>query len=172
MLSLSLRSCRVGCAHHLSFFWWAQPTLLLLLAATAANGENWPQWRGPRLDGISTEKGVPTRWSKTENIVWRLPLPGPAGATPVVWEDRIYLTSTAGPNKEDLVVLCVGTNGKLLWQRPIASGSKNVRNDEGNYASPSPCTDGQHVWAFFGTGDLACFTKDGREVWKLNVQDR
>jgi outer membrane protein assembly factor BamB len=54
----------------------------------------------------------------------------------------------------------------------VTSGSKDVRNDEGNYASPSPCTDGQHVWAFFGTGDLACFTKDGKEVWKLNVQNR
>lgn len=172
MLSLSPGPRRVGSAHHRSISWWAQPTLLLLLAATAANGENWPQWRGQRLDGVSTEKSVPTRWNKKDNVAWRLPLPGPAGATPVVWEDRIYLTSTAGPNKEDLALLCVGTDGKLLWQRPIASGSKNVRNDEGNYASPSPCTDGKHVWAFFGTGDLVCFTKDGREVWKLNVQDR
>jgi outer membrane protein assembly factor BamB len=71
-----------------------------------------------------------------------------------------------------LALLCVGTDGKLLWQRQVASGSKDVRNDEGNYASPSPCTDGQHVWAFFGTGDLVCFTKDGKEVWKLNVQAR
>jgi len=104
--------------------------------------------------------------------VWRLALPGPAGATPVVWEDRIYLTSVAGAEKQDLALLCVGTDGKLLWQQKLASGSKDVRNDEGNYASPSPCTDGEHVWAFFGTGDLACFTKDGKEVWKLNVQDR
>ena len=64
-----------------------------------ARAENWPQWRGERLDGISREKEVPTKWSKTENVLWRLPLPGPAGSTPVVWDDRIYLTSVAGESK-------------------------------------------------------------------------
>ena len=137
-----------------------------------ARGENWPQWRGPRLDGVSKETSAPTKWSKTENVAWRLPLPGPAGATPVVWDDRIYLTSVAGAEKQDLALLCVGTDGKALWQRQVTTGSKDLRTDEGNFASPSPCTDGDHVWAFFGTGDLACFTRDGKEVWKLNVQDR
>jgi len=137
-----------------------------------ARGENWPQWRGARLDGVSRENTAPTKWSKTENVAWRLPLPGPAGATPVVWDDRIYLTSVAGAEKQDLALLCVGTDGKALWQRQVTTGSKDLRTDEGNFASPSPCTDGDHVWAFFGTGDLACFTRDGKEVWKLNVQDR
>lgn len=145
---------------------------LLLVVGARGQAENWPQWRGERLDGISKERNVPTKWSQAENIAWRLPLPGPAGATPVVWGERIYLTSTTGANKEDLSLLCVSTAGKLLWQQTVASGSKDVRNDEGNYASPSPSTDGEHVWAFFGTGDLACFTKDGQPVWKFNVQDR
>jgi hypothetical protein len=69
--------------------------------ANLAHGENWPQWRGPRLDGVSQEKAAPTKWSQTENVAWRLPLPGPAGATPVVWDDRIYLTSVAGSEKQD-----------------------------------------------------------------------
>lgn len=146
-------------------------TSTLFFAAVAA-GENWPQWRGPRADGTSQEAKTPTSWSKTENIAWRLPLPGPAGSTPVVWDDRIYLTSAAGESKEDLALLCIGTDGKVLWQQIVATGSKNVRNDEGNFASPSPATDGQHVWCLFGTGDLACYTKDGQPVWKLNVQDR
>jgi outer membrane protein assembly factor BamB len=147
-------------------------SLSVVSLSISARGENWPQWRGERLDGVSRETSVPTKWSKSENVAWRLALPGPAGATPVVWEERIYLTSVAGAEKQDLVLLCVATDGKLLWQRQIGSGSKDVRNDEGNYASPSPCTDGEHVWAFFGTGDLACYTKDGKEVWKQNVQDR
>jgi outer membrane protein assembly factor BamB len=145
---------------------------LILTFSLAAHAENWPQWRGSRLDGISQEKNVPTKWSKTENVLWRLPLPGPAGATPAVFDDRIFLTSVAGESKADLSLLCVSTSGKLLWEQVVASGSKDVRADEGNYASPSPCTDGQHVWALFGTGNLACFTKDGLSVWKLNVEDR
>ncbi len=144
----------------------------LLALSSLVHAENWPQWRGAKLDGISGETNVPTHWSKTENIAWRLPLPGPAGSTPAVWDDRIYMTSVAGAAKEDLSVLCVSTDGKLLWQEKVASGSKDVRSDEGNYASPSPSTDGQHVWAFFGTGDLACFTKEGKRVWKFNVEER
>lgn len=146
--------------------------LVLTLVAAGVRAENWPQWRGPRLDGMSEEKNVPTKWGRTDGVAWRLPLPGPAGATPVVWDDRIYLTSVAGDDKQDLALLCVSTEGKLLWQRTVTSGSKDVRSDEGNYASPSPSTDGRHVWAFFGTGDLACYTKDGQPVWKLNVEDR
>ena len=145
---------------------------LILASSLIAHAENWPQWRGPRLDGISREKNIPTKWSKTENVLWRLPLPGPAGATPVVFDDRIYLTSVAGEGKTDLSLLCVSTSGQLLWERIVGSGSKDVRADEGNYASPSPCTDGQRVWAMFGTGDLACFTRDGEAVWKFNVEHR
>jgi outer membrane protein assembly factor BamB len=146
------------------------PCLLATLCLSASSrAENWPQWRGAKLDGISTETGVPTKWSKTENVAWRLPLPGPAGSTPVVWDDRIYLTSVAG---DDLVVLCVGTDGKQIWKQTLATGNQNVRSDEGNSASPSPVTDGKHVWAMMTTGDLACYTKDGQEVWKTNLQDR
>jgi outer membrane protein assembly factor BamB len=147
-------------------------TVLVSLFAVGGNpsrAENWPQWRGTKLDGISTEKSVPTRWSKTENVLWRLPLPGQAGATPVVWGERIFLTSVDG---ENLLLMCVGTDGKEQWRKVVCTGNKAVRNDEGNYASPSPCTDGKHVWTFMGTGDLACYTVDGQEVWKLNVEDR
>jgi outer membrane protein assembly factor BamB len=134
-----------------------------------AQAENWPQWRGARHDGISGETGLPLAWSKTENVVWRLALPGPAGATPVVWDEHIFLTSAEG---ERLALLAVSTDGKLLWKREMASENKTVRGDEGNSASPSPSTDGRHVWAMMGTGDIGCYTFDGREVWKFNLQDR
>lgn len=148
-------------------------TLCLLAAAFAAadhaRGENWPQWRGARHDAISREKGLPVSWSKTENVVWRLALPGPGGSTPVVWDDHIFLTSAEG---DRLVLLAVSTDGKLLWKREMADHNKMVRGDEGNSASPSPSTDGKHVWAMMGTGDIGCYTFDGREVWKFNLQDR
>jgi outer membrane protein assembly factor BamB len=134
-----------------------------------AVAENWPQWRGPTDNGVSTEKALPTKWSKTENVVWRLPLPGPAGATPVVWENRIFLTSA---DEGDLVLICCSTDGKELWKRKVGAGNETIRGDEGNWASPSPSTDGKHVWTYMGSGDLACFDFDGTEVWHFNVQDR
>jgi outer membrane protein assembly factor BamB len=137
--------------------------------ATTAGAENWPEWRGPQNNGVSGETGLPVKWSPTENVAWKLPLPGPAGATPVVWGERIFLTSAKG---EDLVLLCASTSGKPLWERKVSTGDKNVRGDEGNSASPSPCTDGKHVWAFMGTGDLACFDVAGKLVWRFNVGDR
>lgn len=133
----------------------------------AAQAENWPQWRNDKLNGISAEKGLPTKWSKEENVVWRLPLPGPAGATPVVWGDKIFLTTVDGKN---LDLMCVNTDGKKLWQKTVSTGNQEARGDEGNSASPSPVTDGRHVWAFFGNGALACFDFDGNEVWKKDMQ--
>jgi outer membrane protein assembly factor BamB len=146
----------------------------LLAAAAAATtgvarGENWPQWRGARHDGISRETDLPVAWSKTKNVVWRLELPGAAGATPVVWGDHIFLTSA---EDDRLVLMCVSTEGKLLWKQVMADHNKTVRGDEGNSASPSPSTDGKHVWAMMGTGDIGCYTLDGKEVWKFNLQDR
>lgn len=136
----------------------------------AASGENWPQWRGPRGDGIAHEKGLPAIWSKAKNVAWRTPLPGRAGATPCVWDDRVYLTSNEG---DDLVLLCVAAgDGKMLWKRTVAGGNRDARSGEGNSASPSPSTDGKHVWVFFSTGVLACYSREGDEVWKFDVADR
>ena len=141
----------------------------LWLMVNEAQAENWPQWRGPKNDGISSEKGVPFKWSKTENIAWRLPLPGSAGATPVVWGEHIFLTSGEG---ENLILMCVSTAGKELWRKTLGGGNRKARGDEGNLASPSPSTDGKYVWAFFGSGDLACLDFTGKEIWKANLQER
>ena len=135
-----------------------------------ATAENWPQWRGPRGDGISLEPSVPHEWSKSKNVAWRTPLPGRAGATPCIWDDRVYLTSNEG---DDLVLLCIdAADGRICWKRTVAGGNQDARSGEGNSASPSPSTDGEHVWVFFSTGVLACFTVDGEEVWQFDVGDR
>ena len=142
---------------------------LLLISTATLHADNWTSWRGPTSNGISTESNLPVTWSKDANVAWRSPLPGPAGATPVVWEDQIFLTSIEG---EKLLLMCFGTDGKQQWSHEIGSGNKDVRGDEGNSASPSPVTDGKHVWAMMGTGDVACFQMDGTAVWNLNLQDR
>ncbi|MFN0021896.1 MAG: PQQ-binding-like beta-propeller repeat protein [Pirellulaceae bacterium] len=148
---------------------FAAGSLLTLSLASLANAENWSQWRGAKLDGVSQEKDLPVKWSKTEGIAWRLELPGVAGATPVVWGDKIFLTSTEG---DKLLLICVGTHGKEIWRQQVSAGNREVRGDEGNSASPSPCTDGKHVWTMMADGALACYTIDGKEVWKLDLQQR
>jgi outer membrane protein assembly factor BamB len=144
--------------------------IVLACVASVAHAEHWPQWRGPRNDGISGDKGPPEGWSKTNHVAWRTPLPGRAGATPCVWGERIFLTSNEG---DDLVLLCLNARvGTILWKTTVGGGNEDARAGEGNSASPSPCTDGEHVWVFFGTGALACYTTDGVEVWKTDVNDR
>ncbi len=139
-----------------------------MTAPHAAFADNWPSWRGPTSDGVSTEKGLPTTWSEKQNIAWKLELPGIGSSTPAVWNDRMFLTSSEG---KDLVLLCVGTNGKLLWKEKIAASLRGIsRKDEGNEASPSAATDGKHVFVHVGTGDLACFDFDGKQLWSFNLQ--
>ena len=148
-------------------------TLILLLAVftviTDGFADNWQQWRGAHNDGISQEANAPIQWSQTENVKWRLPLPGEAAATPVVWEDKIFLTSAEG---DALVLMCISTDGEELWKQTLGHGNRVVRGGEGNSAAPSPVTDGEHVWAFLGTGDLACYDFDGNQVWHTNLADR
>lgn len=149
--------------------------LLAMLGSSVVDhsvrAENWPQWRGAKHNGVSSEVNIPTKWSKTENIAWRLPLPGPGGATPVVWGEKILLNSV-DKGSGDLLLLCIGTDGKEKWRQTMSSGNQDVRGDEGNSASNSPCTDGEHVWAMMANGVLGCYSLDGKEVWKLNLQDR
>ncbi len=153
----------------LAFFGSCSIQSASVLAETESS-KSWSQWRGPSGNGIANEKGIPTQWSKTENVKWRCPLPGPAGATPVLWGDRLFLTSAEG---SDLVALCVSAkDGKILWKTKVGTGNQDARAGEGNSASPTPSTDGKHVWVFFGTGILACLTVDGQEVWKFDVGER
>jgi outer membrane protein assembly factor BamB len=142
-------------------------TLLLLCAAIAAPAaENWPQWRGPALNGISAEKNLPVRWSKTENIAWKLPLPAWSGSTPIIWGDRIFLNVAEGG---DLYLWCVDrTRGAALWKQRLGGG--NVRMQKQNMSSPSPVTDGRHVWAMTGTGILKAFDLAGTELWMRDIQ--
>ena len=140
-----------------------------LICTVSAVADNWPQWRGPTNDGISKETNIPSEWSDTKNIVWKLPMPGMGGSTPIVWGDRIFLTSEDGA---DLVLMCLNTDGKELWKKKVGTGKQRFMRGEGNNASPSPSTDGKHVWAYFGTGDFVCHDFDSKEIWRFNAEER
>ena len=144
--------------------------LLSFISAQIARADNWPQWRGSQGDAISREKGLPIEWSETKNIAWKLKMPGMGSSTPAVWGDRLFLTTE---DKNDLELLCISTSGKELWRRKLGEGNhKRYQRGEGNDSSASPSTDGKHVYAFTGTGDLACFDLEGNPVWHFNAQER
>src|SRR5208282_5921397 len=93
--------------------------IALLLGVPAVWAEEWPCWRGPRLDGTSQEVGVPLRWSKTENIVWKTPIPGTGHSSPIIWGDRVFVTSCE-ENQEQRLLFCLDRrDGKVLWQREV-----------------------------------------------------
>ena len=127
--------------------------LVVLLAGAFAHADNWPQWRGADHDGVSKETGLPAEWSATKNIVWKLPLPGMGGSTP----DRLgrpHLPDQRGRRRPGAAVRQHRRQG-AVEEASSAAGGRAVRGDEGNGASASPSTDGKHVCAFVGTGELA-----------------
>ena len=140
----------------------------LLTLALPAFAENWAQWRGPAFNGSSPEKHLPAEFSKTENVAWSLDLPGPSAAAPIIWGDRVFVTS--GDKKEkSLVALCLDRKtGKVLWHHTISA--QYQRDDRSNYASPSPVTDGKLAIFFYGNGDFVAFDFAGKKVWSRNIQ--
>jgi outer membrane protein assembly factor BamB len=142
-------------------------TLILLGTVVAAQAaENWPQWRGPRLNGTSGEKDLPIRWSKTANVTWKLALPAWSGSTPIIWGDRIFLNVADG---SDLYLWSVDrTRGVALWKQRLGGGTARMMKQ--NMSSPSPVTDGLDVWAMTGTGILKAFDFTGKELWVRDIQ--
>jgi outer membrane protein assembly factor BamB len=144
--------------------------VITLVSLSTSNAENWPQWRGLQQNGISHEQGLPLTWSKTENIAWRVPLPGVAPSTPIVWNKKIFLTSTNRNNKE-ILLLCIDATGKQLWQRTIDHG-ESEQLEKNNLAAPSPCTDGKHIWTLTGNGTVACYNFSSSRQWQFQIEDR
>jgi len=139
---------------------------LVLTAQAVCLGGNWPHWRGPTMNGAANERGVPVTWSATDNITWKLPLPDFSGSTPIVWNDRIFLNVAEGT---ELYLVCVDRDkGSGLWKAHLGTGNAKVRKQ--NMSSPSPVTDGTHVWVMTGTGILKAFDFAGREIWARDIQ--
>ena len=146
---------------------------------------NWPQWRGPNSNGSTREaRDLPVKWSQTENVMWRTKLPNWSAATPIVWQDTVFVTSAeegfsrlgegrrgpgGGAVPDKIFFISINRkDGSVRWQRQIDSGNRLYRKQ--NSASPSAITDGKLVWITTGNGKLTCFTLDGKEVWKRDIQ--
>jgi outer membrane protein assembly factor BamB len=141
-------------------------TCVAAVVIFAAGAENWPQWRGPSMNGISNEKNLPVSWSREENIAWKLPLPSWSGATPIIWGDKIFLNVA---EKDDIFLWCADrTQGTVLWKKHLTGG--NYKINKQNMSSPSPVTDGTGVYIMTGTGILKGFDFAGNELWARDIQ--
>jgi outer membrane protein assembly factor BamB len=137
-----------------------------VLGVVAVSADNWPQWRGPVLNGTSAETGLPVTWTAEENIAWKLPLPEWSGSTPVIWGDTIFLNVAQG---DALALWCVDRTGPtVLWKAAIGGGNHKERKQ--NMSSPSPVTDGTAVYAMTGTGVLKAFDFKGTPLWTRDIQ--
>ncbi len=163
-------------------------------------GDHWPQGRGPAQTGVGAASDLPATWGPETNVVWKTPMPSWSGASPIVWGERIFVMSPSAPapresgaddeqdaadegrgrrgrrgggrdpGGDELLLLCVAKgDGKVLWQRKLDEGNRLHR--KGNNTSPSPVTDGEHVWAVTGTGQVTALAMDGSVAWTRNLQE-
>jgi outer membrane protein assembly factor BamB len=173
---------------------------LLLAAAVAAEDPNWPQWRGPRRNGVSTETGLPLEWSANENVLWKTPIEGRGHSSPVVWGDRIFVTtdiegeaiagasapkhirdgevylhpdSQSGDRRHTLKVVALDAgSGAVLWSRTAHDGRVfDNRHRVNTYASPTAVADGERVYVYFGSEGLLAYDFEGALVWSKDLGD-
>ncbi len=141
----------------------------LLLGPSATRGEsNWPQWRGPHQDGHSSETDLPVKWSP-ENVLWKMQLPGIGQSSPIIWGDRIFLTSALENGKQRLVFCVDRKTGKILWQQTAWKGQPEKSHVMNGWASASCVTDGEIVVAFFGVAGIHAYTLDGKPLWSRDL---
>lgn len=145
---------------------------LLLLALPLLLAADWPQWRGPNLDGVSTEKGFPTEWDgpSGKNIAWKVPLPGQGNSSPAIHGSDLILTATSSRDHSELHVLCYDVaTGKKRWQRDLtatpADAPFSMFPPERGHAASTPVVTQDAIYAFFGTGDLVCLDRTGKLLW-------
>ena len=156
--------------------------------------DQWPQWRGPLGTGVAPHGDPPVRWSESENVRWRMPVPGLGHSSPIVWGERIFLTTAVehgeeleAPEEHDdgahhnlpasrrqrfLVLAIDRGTGKILWQRAVRDEQPHEGTHEtGSWASNSAVTDGEHVYAFFGSRGLHSLDFDGKVIWQRDFGD-
>ena len=145
-----------------------------LALVSAASAENWGHWRGPTGNGAALNASPPTEWSDAKNVKWKVELPGRENSSPIVWDQQVFVTTAApagGSRKLAFKLLCFDrANGDLVWERTavVAAPHQGTHKTNG-FASASPCTDGEFVYAHFGSRGLFCYTLSGDPVWQRDL---
>ena len=142
------------------------PLFVLVLTATGSAAD-WLQFRGTDNTGVAADAKPPVTFSPTENVAWKAPLPGRGVSGPIVIGDRVVVSASSGPVKEDkLHVLCFdATSGKQLWQRQFWATGRPYHHPTSSNAAPTPASDGQRIFAFYSSNDLVCLDLEGNLLW-------
>ncbi len=145
---------------------------VILSLTGLSQAQNWPQWRGPDANGIAEPGDYPTRFDAQDGLLWKTKLPGAGGSTPVVWENRIILTSGVGEGEDgEDGVLCFDWEGNLLWEVKLGKQIPG-KHPRGSGSNPSAITDGERIFVLFKTTTLAALDFNGQVLWKTNLQER
>lgn len=168
---------------------------IVLFAPGAPPPNHWPQFRGPGSLGVADDPALPDKWSTTENVAWKTPIPGMGWSSPIVWGDRIFLTTVVsagevetpkkglyfGGERQNIsqaehrwMVYCLDfKSGRVLWEREVHRGTPpSTRHLKNSYASETPVTDGERVYAYFGNLGVFAFDFNGKQAWKVNFPVR
>ncbi len=142
---------------------------MILLLAVGVQAANWPAWHGPSGSGVTPETDLPVRWSATENVRWKVPLPDRGNSSPIVWRNRVFITQ-AIEKENHLTVMCLNrADGRVLWQSTVTRSEKDPTHETNPYASASPVTDGERVIAWFGSAGIYCYDLNGKELWRRDL---
>ncbi|MEO8351236.1 MAG: PQQ-binding-like beta-propeller repeat protein [Chthoniobacteraceae bacterium] len=137
----------------------------LLVFASAVRAENWPQFRGPSHQGCSAEKNLPLKWSATDNVAWKAEIPGESWSSPIVWEGRVFVTTASEDGQSCRVLSLDSKSGRVLWNKEVFQQVPLRKEGRNSYATPTPATDGERVYACFGDGSFAALDFGGNIVW-------
>ena len=138
---------------------------LAFTSFSTAFGTDWPAWRGPTGDGVSTESHLPTTWSRTQNVRWQVILPGPGNSTPIVWEDKVLITQAIDEEHRRLLICFDRRHGNERWRSGVVYDNPETTHRTNPQCSGSPVTDGTRVYVSFGSAGLYCYDLQGRELW-------
>ncbi len=139
--------------------------LSLVVGFSMVEAENWPQFRGPTNQGLSTETDAPLTWSESENIAWRTEIPGQSWSSPIVWNDRVFVTTATAEGASCRVLSIDLKTGKVLWDKEVFTQELRRKEDRNTYATPTPATDGKRVYACFGDGSFVALDFAANVVW-------
>jgi outer membrane protein assembly factor BamB len=141
----------------------------VLLMTTLARAEDWPHWRGPRGDGSSNERDIPTKWSDTENVHWKVAVPGGGHSSPIVVGDKVFLTTALEKEQKRLLICFDRRDGKQIWDTVVLSAPLEGKHQLNSYASATPASDGERVFVSFLEKpkiELVCYDLAGKELWR------
>lgn len=135
--------------------------------SASAHAENWPGFRGPSRQGLSTDTSLPVRWSATENVTWKVPVPGLGWSSPIVWGNSIFVTTADDEGQSFRILAFSAENGSPLWSTEVGRQTPGRKEDQNSYATPTPVCDGKQVYAVFADGLIAAVDAEtGTIAWR------